>query len=45
MQDGQDAMDFDGGEKKKQQFLKEYIDYDDPTQFDGQGQKLAGQQS
>ena len=38
-------MEIDVGEKKKAHFTREYIDYDDPTQFDGQGQRLGGQQA
>ena len=36
------GMDIDSGDKRKA-FSREYIDYDDPTQFDRQGQRITGQ--
>lgn len=37
---------FDEFGDKQRKPMREYVDYDDPTQFDGQGQRLdVGQQS
>ena len=32
------------GQQEKKPFIKEYIDYDDPTQFGKGGQRLQAQQ-
>jgi len=40
----QGGMDVDG-EKRKAAAQREYVDYDDPTQFDREGQRITGQQT
>ena len=39
MDDNGNAMDFDGAKGDKRR--GEYIDYDDPTQFDKDGQRIV----
>ena len=41
MDEGGNAMDFDGAKGDKRR--GEYIDYDDPTQFDKDGQRIVSQ--
>ena len=40
--DGDKSRNGNGMTSDGKQYSREYIDYDDPTQFDGQGQRIAG---
>ena len=36
------GMDMDGDKRKNAAPQREYVDYDDPTQFDKEGQRITG---
>ena len=42
---GLGGLDIDGERRKVVQAQREYVDYDDPTQFDREGQRITGQQT